>query len=492
MIVDTLTSSSDVLNNYISRDKKKKKQSLVAVRYYASEHDIMQSKIYIINDQGQAVEDTYATNTRISHPFFTELVDQVVSYILSKPVEVKTKDKEFQKRLDEYWNEDAQLFLQKMLQGASIKASEYAFVRTDSENRIRFQVSDSVKTFEVLDEFGEIGAIIRYYTSPMIVDDKIKDVDMCEVWDSEQVFYFVRNDGNDWVLNRDVAVNPRPHVVASYQDDDGEEILLPRAYGEIPFFKLLNNDNLKSDLDPIKNIIDDYDIMSCHLSNNLQDFSEALYVVKGYEGENQQTLKQALKDKKMVRVGNDGTNQGDVDIKTFNIPVEGRKTKMELDQSAIYKFGMGFDAALIANSSGNVTNVQIAAGYSLLDMKAAKKEKHLRTLIRWMNRWIVKNINELYGTNYDDKDIEVIITKETTVNKKELVNIEKIKQEIKDSRTTNLLNMIDLLDEETIIETLADILEIDVNTLRKRIPTVNKESVEAVIDTDDSASSPEN
>lgn len=58
------------------------------------------------------------------------------------------------------------------------------------------------------------------------------------------------------------------------------------SFGFIPFFELDNKGKRRSDLSFVKDMIDDYDLMFCSLSNNLQDMTEGIYVVKGFQGDN--------------------------------------------------------------------------------------------------------------------------------------------------------------------------------------------------------------
>ena len=71
-------------------------------------------------------------------------------------------------------------------------------------------------------------------------------------------------------------MNPRPHIV---YEKDNEEGKFGDSFDFIPFFRLDANRKQTSHLNPVKALIDDYDLMACGLSNNLQDVSEALYVV---------------------------------------------------------------------------------------------------------------------------------------------------------------------------------------------------------------------
>ena len=60
-----------------------KRQARVGQRYYEGNHDIKQYKLYYRDRDGHLAEDKTKSNIRISHPFFTELVDQAVQYMLS-------------------------------------------------------------------------------------------------------------------------------------------------------------------------------------------------------------------------------------------------------------------------------------------------------------------------------------------------------------------------------------------------------------------------
>ena len=123
---------------------------------------------------------------------------------------------------------------------------------------------------------------------------------------------------------------------------------------------------------PIKDLIDDYDLMSCGLSNNIQDTNEALYVVKGFQGDNLDELMLNIKSKKHIGVD----EEGDVEIRTVDIPYQARQTKLDLDEKNIYRFGMGFNSAQLGD--GNVTNIVIKSRYALLDLKCNKLEIRLK------------------------------------------------------------------------------------------------------------------
>ncbi|WP_423189434.1 phage portal protein [Alkalibacterium sp. f15] len=465
-MLDIITGDVKALEQAIEADKHSydKENAEAAQRYYDYEHDILSNKIYFMNDNEQLVEDKYASNIKIPHPFFTEIVSQSVSTELANGVKLKVEDEEFQVLLEEYWDEDIQLFLQEMLEGASIKGKEYAYVRQlpgeMQTSRISFQVSDSLQTFTITDESGDVVGVVRYYTKPMLRDDKQVEVEHAEVWTSENVTFYLKNKDNAFIINPDKSPNPRSHILAEQKGEDGKPVLLGKSFGRIPFRKLKNNKKEKTDLEPIKELIDDYDLMNAFMSNNLQDYSGAIYVTKGYN-DDVSKLRMNVRSKGGINVDEDGA----FDMKTYDIPVDGRVKKMELDKRNIYKFGMAFDSTAISDSSGSVTNVQIMAGYSLLMMKLSKKEAHLKTLIDWMIELITEDINRRYSAAYDHRDIEVIIERETMVNRLENVQIEKTEAETKQLKLTALLDIAMFLPQEKVLREICDIVELDWNEI---------------------------
>lgn len=448
------TKVANELKTAINEDKQSKAKSKARVgqRYYDYEHDILDNRIFYIDDNGVLQEDKYASNVKIPHAFFTELVDQKVQYLLSNPVELEVEDEVFKDDLKEYYDDDFQLFLQETLEGASIKGHEYIFARTNVHDKICFQVANSLQVFPVYDDNNEVKATVYYYDKDIYKDGKTTIMTIAELWEQEHVTYFIQKDKNkNFELDTNREMNPRPHVIA--QTNEGK--LLSRGYGTIPFYRLSNNQKDKTDLEPIKALIDDYDLMAAFLSNNLQDFAEAIYVVKGFKGDNLSTLRQNVKSKKVVGTGADGG----IDIKTVDIPVEARKTKLEIDKDAIYKFGMGFDSTQIGD--GNITNVVIKSRYALLDMKANKAEVRLRSMLAWCNDMIVADINRRHGTAYKASDITVNIVRETMVNENDIYTNEKVQSETKSNIIQAILAAAPRLDDESILKLICEQFELD-------------------------------
>ena len=459
--------TTDEIKEIINREKQLKGESITAQRYYEGNHDITNYKLFYYDGDGMLKEDKTKSNIKISHPFFMELVDQLVQYMLSgKDAFVYSSDDSLQKILDrQFNNNDAfKAELHELLTGVSVKGSEYMYMYRDSKDRLRFEVADSLGIAEVRakDTSDHCDYIVRWYIDRIDKDsEKIRKI---EVWDNEKTTFFVEEGDKGIILDENVSMNPRPHTV--YRKGDS---LYSESFGLIPFFRLDNNVKKRSDLYPIKALIDDYDLMSCSLSNNLQDLTEGIYVVKGYNGDNLTELITNMKTKKAIGVG----EEGDIDIKTVSIPYEARKVKMELDEKNIYRFGMGFNSSQIGD--GNITNVVIKSRYSLLDLKCNKLEIRLKQFMRKLLKVVLKEINDEHGTDYQITDIDYDFKRETMVNESENITNEKVKAETTQIRINTLLNLVSTIDDETLIMAMCDELDFDYEEIKGKIADMKDE-----------------
>lgn len=441
----------------------KKKFAKIGQKYYEGEHDIRNYRLFYYNADGQLVEDTTRSNVKISHPFFTELVDQEVQYMLSgKDGFVKSDIPELQNQLDEYFNENEDFTseLYEVLTGAIVKGFEYMYAYKTVDDKIGFQCADGLGVVEVRAKDTQDGCdyVIYWYVDRIAKENK--KIKRIQVWDKEQTYFYVQEEQGKIELDESQEINPRPHTIYSKGDGD----LYYENFGFIPFFRLDNCRKQFSGLKSIKDLIDDYDLMSCGLSNNLQDASEYLVVVSGFEGNNLEELIKNTKTKKHIGVG----EGGGVDFKTVDIPYEARKIKLELDEKNIYRFGMGFNSAQMGD--GNITNVVIKSRYALLDLKCNKLEIRLRQFLRKILKVVLKEINENNGTDYQQKDVYFAFEREVMTNASDNAQIEKTDAETEQVKINTLLNLASTLDQETIVQNVCDVLDIDYEKIKDKLP----------------------
>ena len=454
------------IKTFIDNDRTSIKKQLAEVgqRYYEADHDIKNYRIFFIDADGQLQEDKNKSNIKISHPFFTELVDQEVQYMLSgKDGFVKSDLPELQQELDAYFNEneDFAAELTELLTGAISKGFEHMYAYKNEEGRTAFQCADSMGVVEVRAKDTDDGCeyVIYWYVDRVGKDNK--KIKRIQVWDNTQTHFFCQVDDGQIEKDASVELNPRPHAIYK---KDGDKSTYYESYGFIPFFRLDNCKKQFSGLKPIKHLIDDYDLMSCGLSNNIQDTNEALYVVKGFQGDNLDELMVNMKAKKHVGVDDDGG----VEIHTIDIPYQARQTKLDLDEKNIYRFGMGFNSAQLGD--GNITNIVIKSRYALLDLKCNKLEIRLKQFMRKLLKVVLKEINDLNSTDYQMKDVYFDFEREVMTNASDNAQIELTDAQRKQVEITTLLNVAAHLDNETLMQNICDILDIDYEEIKDKLP----------------------
>ncbi|MDY6038435.1 MAG: phage portal protein [Eubacterium sp.] len=442
---------------FIKKDKvsTRKQKCKEGVRYYEAEHDIKNYRMFYYNADGNLVEDDTRSNIKISHPFFTEIVDQQTQYMLSgRDGFVKSDIQELQSHLEEYFDDDFIAELNDVLNGAIIKGFDYMHLYFAENGKLSFEHIDAMNVVEVKAKEASDGRnyIIYWYLETTSEDEKIMRV---MVLDEEYTYFYISKDSSKLVLDKTEQTNPKPHILYT---ENGK--LMGESLGYIPVFRLDNNHKRISNLKPIKQLIDDYDIMSCGLSNNLADFDHPLYVIRGFEGDNLSELSQNLKTKKMIGVD----DSGGVEVHTVDIPYEARLAKMQQDEKNIYRFGMGFNSAQLGD--GNITNIVIKSRYALLDLKCNKLEIKLRAFLKKLVNIVIDEINSKNKTAYQSKDVYFEFNREVMTNASDNAQIEKTDAERKQIEVNTMLSLNSVIDDKTIVKNICDVLDINYEQIK--------------------------
>lgn len=468
--------SVNEIKKFIENDAQsvRKQFARTGMRYYEGDHDIKAYRIFFIDAEGKIQEDKTKSNIKISHPFFRLLVDQQTQYMLSGHGGfVKSDIPELQTELDAYFNENESFVseLNGLISGTVTKGWEYMYAYKDENDRTAFQVADSIGVVEVREKETDDGCayVIRWFIDRFDKDNKA--IKRIQVWDREQTWFYCQEGEGAIVPDDSLSPNPRPHIL--YRKD-GDEGTYYDDYGMIPFFRLDNGRKRFSGLKTIKALIDDYDLMNAGLSNNIQDTNEALYVVKGFQGDNLDELMLNIKTKKHIGVDEDGS----IDIKTVDIPVEARKTKMEVDEKNIFRFGQGVNTEALKDTSATVS-IAIKSAYANLDLKCDGLLPFLLQFMRKLLKLVLKEINDAIGTDYEQKDVYFDFSREIITNAQENAQIDLTKAQEQQTKITTLLNTASLLGQELTAQLVCEALDLDYDDLKDKLPKAEEDPTAA-------------
>ncbi len=452
------------IQTLISDDINSEKKRLAAIgqRYYEAEHDIKNYRLFYYNADGELVEDLTRSNERISHPFFTELTDQLVSYILSNTeeiIQVKETAEGLKEHLDLYFDEEFWAECAEMLTDTYTKGFGYLYAYKSKAERLAFQCADSMGVVEVRAKDTDDGCTYFIYWYVDRIEKGKKLINRIQVHTEKDITFFAQS-GTTGKIEKDesVQLNPSPNFI--YTDKKtGKKY--GSALGFIPFFRLDYNRKQVSGLKPIKALIDDYDLMECGLSNNLQDFDTPIHVVKGFEGDNLDELQQNIKTKKVIGVG----ESGGMEIMTVDVPYQARKTKADEDEKNIYRFGMGLNTQGLKDTSAT-TNLAIQAAYTLLELKAGKLITRLKRFLKEILEVVIAEINQKNGTGYLVSDVSFDFTPEVLVNDTENAQNEKTRAETKQIEVNTILTVAAQIGDEEVLKSICDILDLDFDEIK--------------------------
>lgn len=447
----------------------KKRRAKEGMRYYEGDHDILQYRLFYYNADGILVEDKTRANNRICHPFFTELVDQLASYVMSfeeNPITAKDNAEGLQDHLDLYFDDEFWAEVQELIIGANSKGFEYLYAYKDITDRLRFECADSLGVVEVRakDTDDHCEYVIYWYVDRIKANNKT--IKRIQVFSKDEIWFYEQDEDGAITLDEDEPINPKPNVLWTDTKTGGK---YGQNLGFIPFWRLDNDRKQFGGLKPIKALIDDYDLMECGLSNNLQDFDTPIHLVKGFEGDDLSELQHNIKTKKVVGVG----EGGGLDILTVDVPYQARKAKADEDEKNIYRFGMGFNSSQVGD--GNVTNVVIRSRYTLLDLKAKKLITRLKRFLKPIIQVVLDEINKQNGTDYQYTDVVLEFHPVVPTNEQETVQNEKTTAEAEQIRINTILSIAAMIGDDKALEAICAVMDWDFEELQGVLEKLNEE-----------------
>ena len=200
----------------------------------------------------------------------------------------------------------------------------------------------------------------------------------------------------------------RKNIVAGDREIESNAI----EWDVLPITVLYNNDINQTDLEMFKTYVDAYDFANSDFFNNLEDFQEMYWILKGYDGQNPEEFMAEFKRSRILKVG----ENGDAQQVAQEVPYQARQVALDIAKKDIYRFGMGVDPESI---KGDTTNVTIKALFANLDLKA----NHFEMQIEEFMEQVIEVVNAYAGlTNKGTiTDYEITFNRETIINKESLL-----------------------------------------------------------------------
>lgn len=434
---------SDVIQYILNDDREslQKKNMNAGARYYVGEHDSLQKQYNAAtleetkedeNGQERPVKRQFVNPNRSNHhtvnAFHKLLVDQKTGYLVGREPSVSISGSESSRELKSYEDmitntadEEFNELVQNWVKGAANKGFEVVHFYYDDIGTLKYCIIPAEECIPVYDSRfqTELVELIRYYTITVIRGGQRYKRRKVEWWTKEQVTYYVEKDENVFIPDPDIPENPSPHWWDIHLLNGMEKSREAHAWGRVPFVILQNNAEMTTDLQPIKGLIDAYDMISSEGTNTLLDLVDLYWVIQGYGGETASAIARKLQINHAVNI--DDTDGG-VAAHQVELSLQGRIDYLKMLRRDIYHFGMGID---IDNETFGTapSGVSLQFHYAGLDHKAGNMASKLKKAIKEFFWFVTDDYNRKNGTAYDSNLIRVNLNYSKIANDVETVQI---------------------------------------------------------------------
>jgi len=419
-------------------------KALDADRYYKYEQDIKAQDFQtatIINSDDAEEEFTNKnrSNVRIQHRFLFNQVEQKIGYISGKEPTIAVDNAKasesgtggneeflFQTALTDATDAKFRKVLLQWIRKASLHGVTWLHEYKDAQGKLRQVIIERDSFIPIYDTAYEQDLLegIYYFPIELRTGTTKKIIYKAQWWTGKDVTYWIQS-GKSYILDPEYPVNPAPHYweVTRVNGPDGvtpiEKSRTPISWGRIPFIELSNNADKLTDLEPIKDLIDAYDLVSSKGTNNLMDFNEFYAVIQGFGGDAASAIVRKLEINRAVSVNSQG---GHVDMKQLDLQMNGRIDWLKELWKAIHVFGQAVDVSNDQMGSAP-SGVSLKFQYTLLDLKANNMIIEAETALKDHLAFITGEINKRDSKKYDPEMVRVTFNKSQITNDAETVQM---------------------------------------------------------------------
>lgn len=349
------------------QESKAYKDAVDGMAYY-NKHNITIEKFqkFLFTLSGNKTPDIWSSDYRLKTLMFRRLVLQEVGYICANGVSMDEKEK---------LGTDFDNKLQTAAKLALAQGVAFGYWNLDHLEVFSFADTPGNPGFvPLLDEkTSELMAGIRYWFretgNKTLFRATLYELDGVSEWAAE---------GSD---DATMITAKRAYILKELRNDLGVVDVCDENYTRLPIATLYGNDTHESELVGLRGSIDCYDFIKSGFANQIDDTSGIYWILKNTGAMDDKDLAQFVQRMKSVKAtmvdGSDGTA---AEAHTLDVPVEARKTMLDILRRDLYEDAQMLDVSAL--SAAEKTATEISAAYQPQDNKCADFEYFLIDFIR--------------------------------------------------------------------------------------------------------------
>lgn len=375
-----LKTTSTERNNFNNRYHK-------SLKYYKNENDVTirtdgESKI---KEDGKKDPIRKADN-RISNSFHQLLVDQEAGYIATVPPKIDVGNDKDNQKIQDVLGDQYGLTINRLDVDASNAGVSWLHYWVDEDKNFRYGIIDPDQITPIYDTTldNRLVGLLRSYKQ--LDTDSGKYFVVHEYWNDKEAQFFKTKATNQQVIE---PFNKIQTYDTTAGFETGESNTYVHHMERVPFIPFPKNKLQQPDLYKYKGLIDAYDSIYSGFLNDVADVQQVILVLTNYGGTDLDTFMDTLKKYKAIKFNNAGNgDKSGVDKLTIDIPVEARKTLLDLTRENIFTEGQGIDPAKFETTNASGTAIKML--YSNLELKAAITQSYFTNSINDLVRAIMR------------------------------------------------------------------------------------------------------
>ncbi len=320
------------------------------------------------------VPNPFVSNFHIADKFTEDMVNQKVYTLLDKSPQIEDVEEKTQKVL----RNTLDYCLQQMGVECSLCGVSYAFV--EYGKRLNFKVFESENCIGFFNEIDmELMAMVRFWDS--IVDSEGKndkketsEIQFIEIYEKDlYTLYKIQDDRAELIESHAYLIDVVGNSIST------TEVGRNWTSG-FPVVCMRNNKYFKADFDKaIKSQIDSIDIVRSDFANNLGDFQDVFWTIKGLDGVTAEEVGSFMETLKNTKKAVFPENT-DVDVHQIAIPYEARKEFIEMTKKQLISNGGILDTEIILSGGLTATAINVASKKLMLRVSKFEYEVYVTAL----------------------------------------------------------------------------------------------------------------
>ncbi|KRM85758.1 Phage portal protein, SPP1 Gp6-like [Lactobacillus hominis DSM 23910 = CRBIP 24.179] len=357
------------------------------MRYYNNKNDITlrNDGRSVIKEDGKKDDPLRQADNRISNDWHQLLVNQEASYLTTTAPIVDVGSDSDNQKIQKVLGDQFSLVCSKLVVDAANAGVAWLHYWIDDAGNFRYGIiapDQIVPIYDTTLDTHLIG-VLRSYKE--LDEDSGKYFTVHEYWTAKQGQFFKTQANNQKVIEPYDRIH-NYDVTAGFDTGDGNTF--NHDFGRVPFIPFPKNMFQQPDLFRYKGLIDAYDHIYNGFLNDVTDVQQVILVLNNYGGTDLDTFMKDLRDYKAIKFNNAGNgDKSGVDKLTIDIPVEARKTLLDLTRENLFTEGQGIDPAKFETTNASGTAIKML--YSNLELKAATTQSYFTNSINDLVRAIM-------------------------------------------------------------------------------------------------------